>query len=263
MTSSDDYIQEGFLAQDRGLWCQKLTSLPRKQAFSPALFLDRDGVVVEEVDYLHRAEDIRLIDGAATIIVACNQADIPVVLVTNQSGIGRGLYGWPEFAAVQEKLLQLLSSFGAHIDMVLACAYHSDAKSPYQTTNHSWRKPNPGMLLAAAERMKIKLSDSWIVGDRATDIEAGHAAQLRGGILVLSGHTRQSDAHKVSSAGDNYRVRVAYSLAACPFLIEYMKPANSKAAKPVAAEPQMDRASYNKLKLDERLLRQRLGLPPL
>ena len=68
MTSSDDYIQEGFLAQDRGLWCQKLTSLPRKQAFSPALFLDRDGVVVEEVDYLHRAEDIRLIDGAATII---------------------------------------------------------------------------------------------------------------------------------------------------------------------------------------------------
>ena len=263
MTSSNDDIQEGLLAQDPGLWCQKLTSLPRKQAFSPALFLDRDGVVVEEVDYLHRVEDVRLIDGAATIIAACNQANIPVVLVTNQSGIGRGLYGWPEFAAVQEKLVQLLSSFSARIDMVLACAYHSDAKSPYQTKNHSWRKPNPGMLLAAAERMKIKLADSWIVGDRTTDIEAGHAAQVAGGVLVLSGHTRQSEAHEVSSPGEHYRVRVAYSLAACPFLIEYMKPEKRKAAKPLPDKLRMDRKSYNKLKLDERLLRQRLGLPPL
>ena len=78
------------------------------------------------------------------------------------------------------------------------------------------------MLLAAAERVKINLTQSWIVGDQASDIEAGRAAKLAGGVLVLSGQTKQSASSSVSSSSD-FRVRVAYSLAACRFLVEQMR----------------------------------------
>ena len=220
--NSINEIEDGLLADAPGLWCQQL-GLPVPEGTSPpALFLDRDGVIVEEIEYLHRVEDVKLIAGVEKIIAACNENNLPVVLVTNQSGIGRGLYGWREFAAVQDRIMETLSSLGARIDMVLACAYHDQALSPYNSDGHSWRKPNPGMLMAAAERMKINLSLSWIVGDQPSDIEAGRAAKLAGGILVLSGRTSQSASAAVRSSG-GYRVRVTYSLAACRFLLEYMK----------------------------------------
>ena len=104
-------IAETVLPTDPGLWNQVLDDTrtagrnPR-----PAMFLDRDGVIVDELDYLHRIEDVRLIDGAAEAIGACNNADIPVVIVTNQSGVGRGYYRWEDFAAVQARLLDLLDA---------------------------------------------------------------------------------------------------------------------------------------------------------
>lgn len=226
-------IEDALLADAPGLWCQQLGPPVSEDTFPPALFLDRDGVIVEEIEYLHRVEDVKLIAGVEKIIVACNQKHLPVVLVTNQSGIGRGLYGWREFASVQDKIMKTLSSLGAHIDMVLACAYHDQAISPYKVDDHSWRKPNPGMLMAAAERLKINLSLSWIVGDQPSDIEAGRAAKLGGGVLVLSGRTRRGMA-VVRSSGE-YRVRVTNSLAACRYLVEYMKAAEISLEKDPSA----------------------------
>src|SRR3954451_23738033 len=81
-----------------GVWCE---ISPRCNRGGPGLFLDRDGVVVEEVDYLHRVEDIAISAAAAAVISAANVIMVPVVLVTNQAGIGRGYYGWAEFRAVQ------------------------------------------------------------------------------------------------------------------------------------------------------------------
>ena len=230
-------IEDGLLADAPGLWCQQLGPPVPEDTFPPALFLDRDGVVVEEIEYLHRVEDVKLIAGVDKIIASCNQNNLPVVLVTNQSGIGRGLYGWREFAAVQDRIMEALSSLGARIDMVLACAYHDQAPSPYKEDGHSWRKPNPGMLLAAAERLKVNLSLSWIVGDQPSDIEAGRAAKLAGGVLVLSGRTSQSASAGVRSGG-GYRVRVTYSLAACRFLVEYMKAAEIALEKDPSARTQ-------------------------
>jgi D-glycero-D-manno-heptose 1,7-bisphosphate phosphatase len=133
----------------------------------PALFLDRDGVVVEEVDYLHRVEDVRLVDGAAGIIGKANALGLVVVLVTNQAGIGRGRYGWQEFAAVQETILDGLAAEGVFVNAVYACPHHAEGRPPHDVADHPFRKPNPGMLLGAAQDLPIDLGNSWIVGDRA------------------------------------------------------------------------------------------------
>ena len=244
-----------------GLWCQQRRAEISGQDPSPALFLDRDGVIVEEVKYLHRVEDVRLIAGVDKIIATCNENNIPVVLVTNQSGVGRGLYGWAEFAAVQDSITDALDPLGAHIDMVLACAYHDQAQSQNKQLNHFWRKPNPGMFLEAEKRLKIDLSRSWIVGDQPSDIEAGRAAKLCGGVLVLSGQTDQSSSAKVRSS-DGYKVRVAYSLAACRFLVGYMNVEAVVLEGDPEAKLAIDRDSYNKSKQDEAWIRKKLGLAP-
>lgn len=171
-----------------GIWAEVLRA-PEGGSAKPraALFLDRDGVVIEDPGYLHRPDEVRLIPGAAAAIRHANRRGIPVVLVSNQSGIGRGLYGWPEFAATQARLLALLGAEGAGLDMVLACPFHPDGQAPYRHPDHPCRKPRPGMLLLAAERLALDLARSWLVGDRALDIEAARAAGLAGALHVLTG----------------------------------------------------------------------------
>jgi D-glycero-D-manno-heptose 1,7-bisphosphate phosphatase len=204
-----------------GLWSELLTDVADWSAGSSALFLDRDGVILKSVSYLHNPEDVALIDGATEIILSCNRNKIPVVVVTNQSGIGRGMYGWPEFQAVQAELVALLAKGGASLDLVLACGYHGEAEGQYRQPQHPWRKPRPGMIGEAARVLQLDLSGSWIIGDHETDIEAGRAGGLAGGILVLSGETSQSAANSVV-ASQGFSVRKAYSIAACRFLVEHM-----------------------------------------
>jgi D-glycero-D-manno-heptose 1,7-bisphosphate phosphatase len=193
---------------DLGLWCDTGAA---DWAFRPALFLDRDGVIVADTGYLGRAEDVRLLDGAAGAIARCNSLRIPVVVVTNQSGIARGYYGWSGFHAVQAALSGALAAAGARLDAVLACAYHGDGKEPLRRAAHPWRKPNPGMILAAAERMNLDLSRSWIVGDKAEDLMTGAAAGLGGGTLVGSDERARRQASRLETA--RFAVAAAASLA--------------------------------------------------
>ena len=166
---------------DSGLWCEIAAGDFNQR---PALFLDRDGVLVEDTRYLGRAEDMRMLPGAAEAVAQCNRAGVPVVLVSNQSGIARRYYDWQGFHDVQAALSSGLAKSGAHLDAVFACAYHADGKAPFNVADHPWRKPNPGMILAAGVRMNLDLSRSWIVGDRAGDLAAGRGAGLAGGILL-------------------------------------------------------------------------------
>ena len=175
---------EGFVGAD-GLWVQLLRRRDG-DAPRPALFLDRDGTIVEEVGHLRRPQDVRLMPGAAALIAAANRAGIPVIVVSNQSGIGRRLFAWEDFQAVQQRLLELLAAERAAVDAVIACPYHAEAEPPWQHPDHPTRKPNPGMLEHAARLLPIVLKDSWIVGDRASDLAAGRNAGLRGGLLILS-----------------------------------------------------------------------------
>lgn len=158
----------------------------------PAFFLDRDGTLNEEVDYLCRPEDLRLVPGAAGALAKLNRLGIPVVVVTNQSGIGRGLYGWEDFAAVMDRMGFLLAQEGARVDAVYASPHHAKGQGEYAVVDHPDRKPNPGMLRRAAQEHALDLSRSWMVGDKAIDLEAGRRAGCRVA-LVRTGYGSQVD----------------------------------------------------------------------
>jgi D-glycero-D-manno-heptose 1,7-bisphosphate phosphatase len=181
---------------DPGLWLQ----IDRADcAGRPALFLDRDGVIVADTRYVGRPENLQMIDGAASAVADCNRLGIPVVVVTNQSGIARGYYDWDGFRAVQAAISEALASAGAHLDAVLACAYHAEGSGALRIANHLWRKPNPGMIFAASEQMNLGLSQSWIIGDKPHDLAAGLAAGLAGGTVLTADARELQDASALAS----------------------------------------------------------------
>jgi D-glycero-D-manno-heptose 1,7-bisphosphate phosphatase len=182
---------------------------PGRFSGRPALFLDRDGAVIEEKHYLSDPDQVVLENGAAAVVRRCNEADIAAVIVTNQSGIARGYYGWDAFAAVQDRLIALLAAEGARVDAVFACGHHKNGVGDYQHPDHPARKPNPGMLLRARDLLGVDLASSWIVGDRAADMTAGRNAGLAGGLHVLTGHgTDDGERDKaLAKARDGYEVR--------------------------------------------------------
>jgi len=223
MTWSDspDPAQFAHVTTD-GLWVQIIGPHGPAKANKPALFLDRDGTIIEDVGFLSQPAGLRLIEGTARTIHAANQAGIPVVIVTNQSGVGRGLFGWQAFAAVQDHMLECLEQNGATISAVLACPHHPEAQPPYHHPNHPCRKPNPGMISLAARLLSLDLKRSWIIGDRASDITAGQRAGLAGGILVASGpgnfHGHVRDLSHTLSAS-TFQLHHAESIGTAPSML--------------------------------------------
>ncbi len=166
-----------------GLWVKRVGSRVFP-ANAPALFLDRDGTINVDTGYPDDPAKMALRDGIVPVIAAANRSGIPVVIVTNQSGIARGYFGWKEFAAVNGRVLELLADGNAFVDMVLACAYHDAGSGPLAVADHPMRKPNPGMLIEAQKRLYLDLKRSLIVGDKPADMEAGQRAGLSRGWLV-------------------------------------------------------------------------------
>ena len=194
----------------QGVWCQILR---RPAPGRPALFLDRDGAVVEDTGYLHRVDDIRIIPGAGKVIAAANQRSVPVIMVTNQSGIGRGYYSWAEFKSVQDAIVASLAIEGARIDAVYACAHHPQAEGDLAHPDHPARKPNPGMLLQAASALALDLKSSWLVGDKADDIEAAKRAGIAGALLVATGYGDAERQRAATLASPAFEVRFGRSIA--------------------------------------------------
>lgn len=138
----------------------------------PAIFLDRDGTIIEDVGYLSRIDQVRLFPEAAATIRAFNQAGRPVIVVTNQSGVGRGFFPESRVHEVHEHLRSLLAQHGARIDAIYHCPHHPD-------DGCDCRKPKPGMLLRAAREWHLDLPRSVMFGDKADDVAAGEAAGCR------------------------------------------------------------------------------------
>jgi len=205
----------------QGVWCQILRRPARGR---PALFLDRDGPVVEDTGYLHRVDDIAVIPGAAEVIAAANQRNVPVILVTNQSGIGRGRYGWAEFKSVQDRIVASLAMEGAIVDAVYACAHHPQAVGDLAHPDHPARKPNPGMLLRAASTLVLDLNSSWLVGDKTDDIEAAKRAGIAGALLVATGYGHAERQRAATLAGPAFEVRFGRSIADAMALPLLMSP---------------------------------------
>jgi D-glycero-D-manno-heptose 1,7-bisphosphate phosphatase len=149
-----------------------------------AAFLDRDGTIIEDTGFVRDAAGVTLIRGSAGAIRRLNEAGWIVVVVTNQSGIARGLFTEKEYAAVAARMEALLGEHGARIDATYMCPHHPDVGGPCEC-----RKPGLKHYLAAAERFGIDFTTSIFVGDRLTDVEP--ALSLGGtGILVTSGEGR-------------------------------------------------------------------------
>lgn len=160
-----------------------------RPAARPAVFLDRDGTLDTELEFLVDPAEVHLIPGAARAVRAFNECGFAVVVVTNQSAIARGLLTPDGLARVHARLEELLAREGAHLDLVLACPHHPSEGRPPWRRPCACRKPAPGMLFTAAARLGLDLAASWTIGDAARDLEAGRRAGTRS-LLVLTGKGR-------------------------------------------------------------------------
>jgi len=152
-----------------------------------AVFLDRDGTVIEEVGYLSDLKQLRLIPGAAASIKRLNEAGFKVVLVTNQSGVARGYFTEAFVRETHELLGKMLGLEGARLDGIYYCPHHPKAgDSPYAAACDC-RKPGTGMLEQAARDMGIDVKASFVVGDKWSDVELGQRAGAHS-ILVTTGY---------------------------------------------------------------------------
>ncbi len=151
---------------------------------SPALFLDRDGVINEEVGYLSQVADVRFMRGVFSLCRAARRLGYRIVVVTNQSGIARGLYSEAEFQALMTWMRAEFLNEGVQLDAVYHCPYHPEHGVGEYRREHEDRKPGPGMLLRAARELGVDLPQSVMVGDRCSDIAAATTAGLRQAFLV-------------------------------------------------------------------------------
>lgn len=175
-------LKQSWPIEAEGVWIEVRS--PRRAAPCAALFLDRDGVVIEDRAYVGDPAQVALVPGAAALIAAANAADVPVGIVTNQAGIDRGLYGWDGFAWVTHRIDELLAREAARIDAVAAAPFHPEFTKGYGPAQARWRKPGPQMILALADLLNLDRARSWLVGDKDIDIQAATAAGLGGAILI-------------------------------------------------------------------------------
>jgi D-glycero-D-manno-heptose 1,7-bisphosphate phosphatase len=146
----------------------------------PAAFLDRDGVINYDDGYTGTQNRIRWIPNAAKAIQRLNQAGYLVFLFTNQSGVARGLFTETELQALHGWMRAELAAQGAVIDDIRYCAHHPAGSISGYLEDHHWRKPSPGMIHDLMEHWPVQRDGSFVIGDRATDIEAAEAAGLPG-----------------------------------------------------------------------------------
>lgn len=166
----------------------------------PGVFLDRDGTLLDEDGYLGDPALVRLFPAAARGVRALNAAGLPVVVVTNQSGVARGLFSESDVDAVHARLSELLAAECARLDLVLYCPHHPREGLPPYRRDCDCRKPAPGMYLAGARALGLDLAHSAVVGDSERDLEGARRAGIGHLFLVATGKGRDADA-RLRSAG--------------------------------------------------------------
>lgn len=153
-----------------------------------ACFLDRDGVLIEEEDYLCDPERVRLCSGAVEAIKLAHSVGRKVFLISNQAGLAKGKFKMEDLKAVHAKVEELLAEQGVALDGYYYCPHHAKGIVPEYTRECSGRKPGPGMILKAAEEHDLDVKNSFMIGDRLTDLEAGVNAGCSAVALVRTGY---------------------------------------------------------------------------
>jgi D-glycero-D-manno-heptose 1,7-bisphosphate phosphatase len=152
-----------------------------------AVFIDRDGTISEEVGYINHPSRFRLFPYSASAIKRLNESGWLAVVVTNQAGVARGYFAEELITKVHQKMEQELREQNARLDAVFYCAHHPTVGEPPYRADCDCRKPKPGLIKRAAAELDIDLGQSWMIGDRYSDIELAHNAGLRSA-FVLTGY---------------------------------------------------------------------------
>ena len=158
----------------------------------PAVFLDRDGTLIEEVNYLRRVEDLHLLPGVAEALRSLRAAGFVLVLVTNQAGIARGLLSEETLALLHAELEARLAGQGAWLDGIYYCPHHPEHGPPEYRQDCDCRKPATGLLEQARDDLDLDLAGSWAVGDKVSDLEGALGLGCRA-ILVRTGYGREHE----------------------------------------------------------------------
>ena len=163
----------------------------------PALFLDRDGIINVDHGYVHRREQFEFVPGIFELARHAAEVGWPVVVVTNQAGIGRGLFDEAAFRELTRWMCERFAAERAPIARVYHCPYHPEFGLGAYRLDHPWRKPRPGMILQAAADLGLDLPASALVGDAMTDVAAAAAAGIGLRILVGTAHAQDgAPAHR-------------------------------------------------------------------
>jgi len=159
----------------------------RTNRSASAVLIDRDGVIIEDKDYVHRTEDLHFTPGAVKALQALTRSPHQVMIVTNQAGIARGYYSEADYAAFTEHLLAELARRSVRIDAVYYCPHHPTEGVGEYRVACDCRKPGTGMLRQASDEHDLDLGRCWLIGDKTSDIQAGADAGCRT-ILVRTGY---------------------------------------------------------------------------
>lgn len=170
-----------------------------------AVFFDRDGTLINDPGYLNHPDQVQLLEGAAEALRELHGLGYKTVVVSNQSGVARGIVTEEMLEKIHERLRELLAAKGATLDKVYYCPYHPDGVLEQYRKDSDWRKPKPGMLLAAAREMEIDLAKSWMIGDAERDIEAGRSAGCR---TILVSTARSEYGYPEKSRPDHVAVNM-------------------------------------------------------
>jgi len=160
-----------------------------------AVFIDRDGTISEEVGYINHLSRFRLFPHSAAALKQLHQAGYLAIVITNQAGVARGYFSEAMVQAIHKRMTEELEASGAALDAIYYCAHHPSAGQPPFRLDCDCRKPKPGLLLRAARDFDIDLENSWMVGDRYSDIELAANAGVKS-VLVLSGYGRGEWEHQ-------------------------------------------------------------------
>jgi D-glycero-D-manno-heptose 1,7-bisphosphate phosphatase len=163
-----------------------MTASTHSTALRRAVFFDRDGTLNEEVGHMSDLTRFRLLPNAGAAVRAVNESGLLAIVVTNQSGVGRGMMPEELVLAAHDRLTMELAQEQARLDAVFYCPHHPQAEIVRYRSECACRKPSPGMLRQAAEQFGIRLADSFVIGDRYVDIEMAHRAGVSS-VLVKTG----------------------------------------------------------------------------
>jgi D,D-heptose 1,7-bisphosphate phosphatase len=162
-----------------------------------AVFLDRDDTLIEDLGYISDPDQVKLLDGVGESLSKLRQMGYKLIVVSNQSAVARGIVSEEVLGAIHERLEELLAHDGVKIDKIYYCPFHPDGSIPKYRKESDWRKPKPGMLLAAAEELDIDLGASWLVGNSQRDIHAGLTAGCKTILIDDAKHSVKTEPGQV------------------------------------------------------------------